>query len=152
MNKSVHVFNMQYVSCRSVRGSWRVWAFPYSPLESEWWMTSVSWSTLTLTLPSMSCSSTTWRYRTHTHTHAYSPVLFTVPCTHVLQQCDHLSSVSRNTRVWAQQSRRTSSCAGWPSKRSTASLTSPRATAWCSLPTAMLGVYSTSIATPNTRW
>lgn len=60
----------------------------------------------------------------------------------VVQRCNHLLPLSRNTPAWARPSRRTSSCAGWPSKLSTASSTSARGTAWCSVLTAMLGACS----------
>lgn len=52
----------------------------------------------------------------------------------------------RNTPVWAQQIPRTSSCAGWPFKLSTASSTWQRATGWCSVLCTTPGVYSLATA------
>lgn len=66
----------------------------------------------------------------------------------VLQQL-HLffpSCACRNTPAWAQQIRRTSSCAGWPFKLSTASSTWQRATGWCSVLCTTPGVDSLATA------
>lgn len=62
----------------------------------------------------------------------------------VLQQLQLFfsSCARRNTPAWARQIRRTSSCAGWPFKLSTASSTWQRATGWCSVLCTTPGVYS----------
>lgn len=71
-----------------------------------------------------------------TQTRLYRPLL------RVLQQLDLFLCARRSTHVWALQTRRTSSCVGWPFKLSTASSTSQRATAWCSVLCTTPGVYT----------